>query len=329
MRTLNAALTEDQLVAAITRALGDRPRRLVVGIGDDAAVWKAPRSHLSVITTDALVDGVHFRLESTTPRALGHKALAVNLSDIAAMGAAPVLAVVALGITDVVDEDWAREFYAGMSALGKRAGCAIAGGDIVRAPVLFISVTAVGDVRRSALRVRSGAKPGDIACISGALGLAAAYLVRSDAPSSVGQRSPRDAYETPEPRISEGKFFAASRATHAMMDVSDGLSLDLARMARASGVDVCLDLGRLTPHPALAGLDALELMLHGGDDYELLVAVEPREFPHLAKRFAARFKRPLEPVGRFEKGDGKVWIVESGARREHVPRGYDHLSRAR
>jgi len=334
VRTLSPPLTEDQLVAAITHVLSDQPRRLLVGIGDDAAVWKAPRSHVSVISTDALVDGVHFRSESTTPHALGHKALAVNLSDIAAMGAAPVLAVVALGITDVVDERWARELYAGMSALAIRYGCAIAGGDIVRSPVLSISVTAVGDVRKSGLRLRSGAKPGDVACITGPLGLAAAGLihnsiVRSNGPS--GPLSPHEslilaAYETPQPRVHEGRFLAASRSTHALMDISDGLSLDVARMARASGVDVCLDLAHLSPHPALAGMDAMELMLHGGDDYELLAAVDARAFSHLAKRFAARFKRALEPVGRFEKGDGKVWALEGGSRREHVPRGYDHLS---
>ena len=324
MRTLNPRLTEDQLVAAITQALGEQPRRLIVGIGDDAAAWKAPRSHISLITTDALVDDVHFRLASTTPEALGHKALAVNLSDIAAMGGTPVLAVVALGITDVVDESWARSFYSGMARLARRYHCTIAGGDIVRAPTLTISVTVAGDVRKSELRLRSGAKPGDLACLTGPLGLAAAGLRLSDSETIPLLRA---AYETPTPRIPEGKFLGASRSTHAMMDISDGLSLDIARMARASGVDVCLDLAALKPHPALAGItDAVELMLHGGDDYELLVAVDARAYAHLAQRFKARFKRDLTSVGRFEKGNGNAWVLEDGKRREHMARGYDHLS---
>jgi len=323
MRTLNPPLSEDQLVAAIALALGEQPRRLVVGIGDDAAAWKAPRSHVSLLTTDTLVDDVHFRLASTTPQALGHKALAVNLSDIAAMGGTPALAVVALGITDVVDESWARSFYGGMAKLARRYQCAIAGGDIVRAPMLTISVTVAGDVRKSGMRLRSGAKPGDLACITGPLGLAAAGLRLRDTETSPLLRA---AYETPTPRILEGKFLGASRATHAMMDISDGLSLDIARMARASGVDVCLDLAALKPHEAIAAMaDARELMLHGGDDYELLVAVDKRAYAHLARRFKARFKRDLTSVGRFEKGTGKVWFVESGERREHIPRGYDHL----
>ena len=324
MRTLNPRLTEDQLVAAITQALGEQPRRLVVGIGDDAAVWKAPRSHVSLLTTDTLVDDVHFRLASTTPEELGHKALAVNLSDIAAMGGTPGLAVVALGITGVVDENWARKFYTGMAKLARRYQCVIGGGDIVRAPTLTISVTVVGDVRKSGLRLRSGAKPGDVACVTGPLGLAAAGLRRSDTENHPVLRS---AYETPTPRIPEGKFLGASRATHAMMDISDGLSLDIARMARASGVDVCLDLTALAPHAALAGIaDARELMLHGGDDYELLVAVDTRAHAHLAQRFKARFKRDLTKVGRFERGSGSVWVLENGKRREHTPRGYDHLA---
>jgi thiamine-monophosphate kinase len=240
------------------------------------------------------------------------------------MGGTPVLAVVALGITDVVDESWARSFYSGMATLAKRYQCTIAGGDIVRAPTLTISVTVAGDVRKSGLRLRSGAKPGDLACITGPLGLAAAALRRSDTDALPLLRA---AYETPTPRIPEGKLLGASRSTHAMMDISDGLSLDIARMARASGVDVCLDLAALKPHPALAGMtDAVGLMLHGGDDYELLVAVDTRAYVHLAQRFKARFKRDLTSVGRFEKGNGNVWVLEDGKRREHMVRGYDHLA---
>lgn len=337
MRTLTSRLTEDQLVACISQALGEQPRKLRVGIGDDAAVWKTPRSHLSLITTDALIDAVHFRIASTTPQSLGHKALAVSLSDIAAMGGTPTLGVVALGITDVVDEAWARDFYGGMAKLAARYACTIAGGDVVRAPALMISVTVIGDVRMSGLKLRSGAKPGDYACITGPLGLAAAGLQLEPGAVELARASAallRSAYETPAPRLAEGRFLGSSRSVHAMMDISDGLSLDVTRMARASGVDVCLDLASLKPHPALleftrshpsGRLAALDLMLHGGDDYELLVAVEPRAFAHVARRFKSRFKRDLTSVGRFEKGTGNAWVLENGKRREHAPSGYDHL----
>jgi thiamine-monophosphate kinase len=140
----------------------------------------------------------------------------------------------------------------------------------------------------------------------------------------------RAAYEMPAPRVDEGMFLGASRATHALMDISDGLSLDGARMARASEVDLVLDLAAIKarceqgPLRAYAAA-ALELVLHGGDDYELLAAVDGRAVHHLAKRFRARFGRELAPVGRFERGSGEVWEEEDGVRRAHVPRGYDHF----
>ncbi len=325
MRTLTPKLTEDQLVASIAAALGEQPRKLRVGIGDDAAVWKTPRSHSNLVTTDMLVDGVHFRLESTSAQALGHKALAVNLSDIAAMGGQPKVAVVALGVTPVIDEAWVRLFYNGMADLARAYSCTVAGGDIVKAPALTICVTVAGDIRQSNVRLRSGAKPGDFICVSGPLGLAAAGLQSSEP-------TLRRAYETPAPRVREGQMLASSRLTHAMMDISDGLSLDVARMARASRVDAVLDVSALHVHPALEAfahsheLSATDLMLHGGDDYELLVAVDPRGYQHLANRFRSRFKRELTRCGKFEAGTGKVWLLENGKKIEHQPSGYDHLS---
>ena len=150
-------LTEDALIAAIADALGAPSRPLRVGIGDDAAAWQPKRHHLALLTTDLLIDGVHFRLDSTPAESLGRKALAENLSDIAAMGGAPTVAVVGLGLTPAIDEAWIRQFYRGMSALASSSRCAIAGGDIVRAPVLTIAITVAGEVRRTSMRLRSGA----------------------------------------------------------------------------------------------------------------------------------------------------------------------------
>jgi thiamine-monophosphate kinase len=330
---VNVRLTEDRFIQLIKDAAGPPPRRIRCSIGDDAAVWKVRRSRLSLLTTDALIDGVHFIADRMSPAALGHKALAVSLSDIAAMGGAPSLAVIALGLNGRVDETWTRELYRGMAKLGARFACAIAGGDVVRAGKLMLAVTVAGEVRRSDLRLRSGAKPGDVLCVTGPLGLAAAGLrvVRGDAVPEAGKPHAaglRAAYETPWPRLREGAMLAASRATHALMDISDGLSLDVARMATASGVDVCLDAAALRKAipPQIAPFeDALDLMLHGGDDYELLAAVDGRAYGHLARRFARRFGRALQAVGHCEKGTGKVWWVEGATRAVHVPRGYDHL----
>ena len=338
MRALEkrAGITEDELVAAMVAALGAPPRALRVGIGDDAAAWKASPHHVSLLTTDMLVDGVHFRLGSTTPEALGWKALSENLSDIAAMGGWPTVAVIGLGLTDQVDAVWVRGLYGGLADLARQSQCAIAGGDIVRAPALTLAITVAGEVRNTNLRTRSGAQAGDVIALSGPLGLASAGLRILDAPSrkrEPDQATLLNAYLRPTPRLREGRFFGASRAVHALMDVSDGLSSDLERMARASGLDAVIDAASLAPHPDVARsatalkLDAMSLVLHGGDDYELMAAIKPRASKHIAAAFAKRFKRPLEVIGHFESGSGSVWLERLGKRERLASAGYDHLKK--
>jgi thiamine-monophosphate kinase len=333
-----APLTEDALIASLRQVIGDPPSIVRVGIGDDAAAWKAPSSHLSLITTDMLVDGVHFRLAGTSPEDLGRKALAVNLSDIAAMGGRAAVVVLALGLTPEIDEAWLVALYRGLASLARESGCAVVGGDIVRSAVFTIGVTVAGDVRRTSMRLRSGAKAGDVIAVTGSLGLAAAGLRVIDA--GIGESldaHPRDivcgAYLRPRPRLREGAVLGASVAVHAMMDVSDGISSDVARMARSSAVDAVVDLRMLEPSGALCAAaaalnaDALELMLHGGDDYELLVAVSRRAYGHLARALLHRCRTSLTQIGRFEAGDGAVWAEDDAGRRPLERRGYDHLMR--
>jgi len=339
VRALTAPqLSEDALIASLRDALGRPPRALRVGIGDDAAVWKTSGSHLSVLTTDMLVDGVHFRSHATTPEDLGAKALAVNLSDIAAMGARPAVAVIALGITEGFDSDWLRGLYRGMAGLADSSQCAIAGGDIVRAPALTIAVTIAGHVRPSRLRVRSGAKPGDLIAVTGALGRAAAGLRALDrqvaeALDPVQRAAVCGAYLRPTPRLREGAFLGGSSAVHAMMDISDGLSTDVGRLSAASGVDAVIDLRLLAVDPAvsaaakLTGDDALRLTLDGGDDYELLVAIKRRSFAQVARGLRSRCGTVLRAIGTFEKGSGAVWSVDESGRKPLPPRGYDHLNK--
>ncbi len=325
-------LTEDALIAAIADALGTPARPLRIGIGDDAAAWQPDRHHLELITGDMLVDGVHFRLHVTPADALGHKALAKNLSDIAAMAGRPVLAVVALGITPELDEGWFRSFYAGMAALARSTRCAIAGGDIVRAPALTIAVTVIGEVRRSAIRLRSTARPGDAIAVTGPLGMAAAGLRLLDSGAAVGGDAQRavDSYLRPAPRLREGAFFGSSRAAHAMMDISDGVSTDLARIARASHVDAIVESEALYMAPAVSAAaatahDRTALVLDGGDDYELLVTIDGRAFDRVAAAFARRFGRPLTRIGRCVEGPGRVWIESGGKKKPLESGGYDHV----
>ncbi len=323
-------MTEDDLIGKLHALVAPAaPSALLVGIGDDAAVWQPSRSRRSVITTDALVEGVHFTKAAMSASDIGHRALASNLSDIAAMGAKPVLATIAFGIGPETDEAWILDCYRGIAALAKRAKCAIAGGDITRAPAVTIAITIVGEVRASNLKLRSGVKAGDIIAVTGPLGASRAGLaVAVDQPDLAGDPAATEAlraFRTPEPRLAEGKFLAASRNVRAMMDTSDGLSTDLARMARASGVGATIEAIPVADAAReiakRAGADAEAWALDGGEDFELLIAVAARAFSHLAARFHKRFGRPLLRIG--------IATAEGGLRKlggvAVKSAGWDHL----
>jgi thiamine-monophosphate kinase len=346
-------LTEDELIAAIgERLAGVTRERLLVGIGDDAAVWQPSRSNRSVITTDALVEGVHFTRAAMSAAEVGHRALAANLSDIAAMGARPVLATIALGLPPETDPAWTLACYDGIAALAKRARCAIAGGDITRAPAITLALTVVGEVRPSNLKTRAGARPGDVVAVTGPLGGSRAGLLvalgrlsgngASDMPneltpeaidarsSDLANLEPELAsalavYRTPEPRLPEGRWLGASRHVRAMMDSSDGLSTDLARLCAASSVGATI--ATLPVHEgarlvaARLGEDAERYALDGGEDFELIVAIDARAFAHLAHRFRARFGRPLLPVGTVTTKPG---LRRTDGRPVELA-GWDHL----
>lgn len=305
----------------------------MVGIGDDAAAWQPSRSHLSVITTDALVDGVHFASERMPAAAAGHRAMAANLSDIAAMGARPVLVTVALGVAPGTPQDWILECYRAMAALAAAHGARIAGGDIVSSPALTLALTVVGEVSRPRLKRRNGGRPGDTVAVTGPLGASRAGLevLRREPPGlAPGVRTAAlRAFERPEPRVREGRWLAASAHVHAMMDSSDGLSTDLTRLAAASGGGASLDSIPVDPVAEAvaraAGDDPALYALDGGEDFELIVAVAPRAFAHLAGAYRARFGRPLIAIGRLEREAGLRLRRAGGDERELVAAGWDHL----
>ncbi len=324
---------EDLLVAQLRELIEAQPKRrqLCNTIGDDAAVWQPSRSHRSVVTTDALVEGVHFRLATMSLHDAGWRAMASNLSDLAAMGSRPVLATVALGIPKGGEASQVLELYRGMLAVASANGCVLAGGDVTRTPAWFVSITAVGEVRPDSLKGRGGARRGDVVAVTGALGASRAGLHLADNVSMLSgelQDEALQAHRRPQPRVPEGRFLSASRHVHAMMDVSDGLSTDLVRMCERSG---CAALVEDVPvaESAIAmakarGEDPQSYALAGGEEYELLVAVDRRAFGYLSSRFEKRFGRPLYAVGRMREGRGL--FARKGEREESiVPTGWDHL----
>jgi thiamine-monophosphate kinase len=280
-RTL-ADLGEFGLIAVVAERLGSPPPGVAVGAGDDAAVVAAPDGH-AVVTTDLLVEGVHFRRDWSSAADVGAKAAAQNLADVAAMGASPTALVVGLVAPPQTETAWILELLDGLLAEASAAGAAVVGGDTVAGPVVMVSVTALGDLGGRPAVLRSGAAIGDSVAVCGRLGHAAAGL----AVLSRGFRSPRtlvDAHRRPAPPYDAGPSAAQAGAT-AMCDVSDGLLADLGHIAEASGVAMVVDAARLTvDEPLVAaaaalGVDPLGWVLSGGEDHALAATFPPGSVP--------------------------------------------------
>ena len=314
------------LIAHLHRQLKTRAGTRT-GIGDDAAVLEA-LAH-PIVTVDALVEGVHFRRDWTSARALGAKSMAVNLSDLAAMGARPIAAFVALAVPRDCSSEWISELYIGMETLAARHDFTIAGGDMTAAPGVFISVTLVGDLMLEAAGrpvTRSGARVGDAVCVTGDLGDSAAglsLLQNADAPGGSpgdsGLDGPARAYLLgrhlePAPRLERMReLLARDRdAVHAALDLSDGLAGDARHIARASGVDIEIYAEQLPISAACAraaralNQSATNWALSGGEDYELCLCLAP-------EGVAPEFARGLHQVGRVVACNGAGEGATEGA----------------
>jgi thiamine-monophosphate kinase len=287
---------EEKLVAALLRGL-PAARDVVRGPGDDCAVIGPARSKLwQLLKTDCVIEGIHFR-PSENAGAIGWKALARPLSDIAAMGGRPLHALVTLAISPDEESKRAMALYAGLRKCAARYEVAIVGGETAHSPgPMFISVTVTGEVERRRCVFRSGGRPGDRLFVTGRLGgsLAGRHL-------------------TFEPRIEEGRWLARHFPVHAMMDLSDGLGADLPRLARASRCGFRLDEAALPLNRGCAAAQALA----DGEDYELLFALPPREAAKLQSRWDRQFPEvPLTEIGE----------LTAASRKEARLRGYDHFA---
>jgi len=278
--TLVSDLGEFGLIRRWTEMLGTSAGRgVVVGIGDDAAVLEAGGGKLLLVTTDMLVEDVHFRRSYTPMDALGWKAMAASVSDIAAMGGVPTFAFVSVGLPVDAQLDAADDLYKGLAEMAGEAGVSIVGGDTVSSGKLVINVTLMGEVEPQFLALRSGARPGDALVVTGTLGDAGAGLELLQRGLAAGSAHRcLDAHLRPRPRLAEARAAVATGGVHAMIDISDGLSGDLRHVCSMSGVGAVVDEGAI-PISGEArrvagdtGLDVLNLALHAGEDYELLMA---------------------------------------------------------
>jgi thiamine-monophosphate kinase len=302
---------------------------VILGIGDDAALLDLPQGTELVAAVDTIVAGRHFP-EDTDPRSIGHRALAVNLSDLAAMGAAPAWATLALTLPSA-DNAWLERFSAGLLDLAAQHGVALVGGDTTRGP-LTVSVQLLGHVARGTALRRSGAHDGDLLAVTGTLGDAGAGLKFRAAPAAANSREAAaeliQRFEYPAARV---RFGAAARGiASAAMDLSDGLVGDLPKLALASGLAAhvqveCLPLSDAMRAAADAAM-ARDWALAAGDDYELLLAVSTARFAELGAA-AAQLNLRLTAIGEMRAGSGVTWSLHG---RDFAPasQGYDHFAQA-
>ena len=302
---------------------------VLLGIGDDAALLDIPKGADLVVSVDTIVAGRHFP-EDADARSIGHRALAVNLSDMAAMGAVPAWATLALTIPSA-DSVWLEKFAAGFLDLADAYSVTLVGGDTTRGP-LTVSVQILGSVPHGSALRRSGGEAGNILAVSGTLGDAAAGLAFRQASRAAKPLPEADAlikrFEYPSPRVQLGQ--AARGVATAAMDLSDGLIGDLPKLAQASGVAANVQIETLPLSSAMRNsvslTQARDWALGGGEDYELLFAVPANRFAEL-KGAAEQLNLTLTPIGELRAGAGVTWSLNG---EDFAPRvsGYDHFAQA-
>ena len=331
---------------------------LVKGIGDDAAVFKTGAGKLQLLTTDGLVEGVHFDLTYTSMKHLGWKSIVASISDVAAMGGLSRYAVIALAIPQKISAEMVEEFYQGAAFAGRKHSCLIVGGDTAASlSGMMVTVTMTGEVSPERVRFRSGAKPGDYLCVSGhlgasvaglkilqrekarfaALGLAAGGAAARGVETGNGAFQPnlepyREVLEKhlmPNPRTDLAKIFAEEIEVNALIDISDGLASEVGHLCEKSNVGAAVWEHNL---PVIAGTQlvagefsesATDYALYGGEEYELLFSISEAEFAKLE-----RLSNDVTVVGRVtEKEKGIRWVKESGEELPLEPGGWNHFGR--
>ena len=313
-------MTEFGFIDSIKTLFAPLPDNGFEGIGDDCSVLSVGGGESLVFTADLLTEGVHFLRTATSPRELGRKSLAVNLSDVAAMGARPVATLLSIALPADAADAWAAEFMLGYRELSEEFGVTLAGGDTTRSlSGLTINVTAIGRAADAHLKRRSDARPGDVIFTAGELGTSGAGLQdilagRCDTPAAAVHRNP-------QPQVAEGIWLGSRPEVRAMMDLSDGLASDLKHILDRSGVGAEVAVEQI---PAAPGAD-VRMAACSGEDYKLLLTAAPEAAERLAADFRIRFGTPLHSIGRITSGPGLVWL-RNGKPEPLDWHGFEHYS---
>lgn len=307
---------------------------VIVGIGDDAAVLRLPEGHDLVTTTDALIEGIHFRRDWSRPEDIGWKSLAVNVSDVGAIGARPLAATISLALPSDLPVRWVDRFYSGLSECAEAYGCPIVGGDTVRSPgPIALSVSALGSVRSSGAVRRSTAQVGDLLCVTGTLGESGAglALLAADKAAAKQWKPLLDWHRRPRPPVEAGIALGESGLVTAMMDLSDGLASDLTRLCAASGCgsgvqEDLLPISDLVRRSATTlGVSPTQFALFGGEDYQLLFTVSPAHFAEIP-RLLGPLGVVATVVGEIRNGRARTLVTAAGERKPLKATGFAHFS---
>ena len=318
----------DRISSIVAAANAQVDDRVILGPGDDAAVVRIPAGEHAVLSCDLSVEDVHFRRAWLTWEEIGWRATASALSDLAAMGARPLGALLAVALAPELDTAVAESLAAGAGECLRRFDSVLLGGDLSRSPgpaVVDVSVLGSVEVPLS----RAGAQPGDEVWVTGRLGGAAAASASWAAELEPDVRA-RRAFAGPIPRLSEIAWLRGQASIRSAIDLSDGLAGDAGHIAAASEVRLVLDLDEIPLHAVLGEFTdravARRIAIAGGEDYELLVTAEPGQLESLRREFGTKFDAPLTRIGRVETGHGVAWVDDSGSETSMPAGGFDHFA---
>ncbi len=318
-------LEETELIRAIRKEFAVLRRGLILGIGDDAAVFKEGKKYL-ILTKDLLIEDIHFISALHPPRLLGKKSLNVNLSDIAAMGGSPKYALLGLSLPSRTPLNWLEEYFAGFNSACRQWGVALIGGDVSRSQKITISVTVIGEGKN--IIARKGAKPGHLIFVSGYLGDAKQGLLLLRKGFKLGDNKKAEtllrAFLDPSPQLRLAQELSRRKLASSMIDTSDGLSVDLFHLCEESRCGAEVEKGRLPMSPQLRFWQKkpFDFALHGGEDYQLLFSVPPKNMKSILK---LQKKYRLTCIGKFVHKKGLYILDQNGKRKPLPAKGYQHF----
>ena len=330
------SLGEFGLIDRLSRKFKHQAKNTVLKIGDDCAVYSSSKNQL--VSTDALVENIHFKLSTISPELLGKKAIAVNLSDIAAMGGVPTRVLITLGISKKISTSFLDNLYKGIYKTCKLYDVELSGGDTVSSPKsFFINITVIGESRKGKLFTRKGAHKGDMIFTTGTLGDSSLGLKlisnKKWKCSSQSRKYLIDKHLNPIPRLKESQLLVrSSLKITSMIDISDGLVQDLHHICKQSGTGAIIYEEKLPLSPAFSKvcidnkLKYLPLILNGGEDYELLFTLPPDGVKKLYRQFQ-KAKALVTHIGEITKSSNKVSLVRKNGKREVLPKlsGFNHF----